>query len=100
MPKNNLEKRLENCINKMDLKKVTPKDMESGYNENIEALHNHEHFARFISVIDDLREQSIGELSDATTDKIQQISGRIIAFDDMLQLSGWKNLEKRYKDLL
>ena len=75
MPKNNLEK-------------------------DIKALHNHEHFARFISVIDDLREQSISELPDATTDKIQQISGRIIAFDDMLQLSGWKNLEKRYKDLL
>jgi hypothetical protein len=68
--------------------------------KDIKALHNYEHFARFISVINDLREQSIGELSDATTDNIQQISGRIIAFDDMLQLSDWKNLEKRYKDFL
>jgi len=42
---------------------------------DLKALSNHEHFARFLSVIEDLREETIEELHQASTEQMQQISG-------------------------
>ena len=75
MPKNNLEK-------------------------DIEVLSNYEHFARFIKVIEQLREECIADMHDASTETLQQLSGRILSYDQILQMVDWKNLQKRHKDFL
>jgi hypothetical protein len=67
---------------------------------DLQALHNHEHFARFMGVIHNLREEAIGELHESTTDNIQQVSGRIITYDQILQFAGWEQLRSRFKDSL
>jgi hypothetical protein len=67
---------------------------------DLKALSNHEHFARFLSVIEDLREETIEELHQASTEQMQQISGRILTYDQILQMCDWKNLQVRFKDRL
>ena len=68
--------------------------------EDLKALSNHEHFARFLQVISDLREETIEELHNADTEKIQQISGRILTYDQILQMSDWRTLRRRFTDRL
>ena len=68
--------------------------------EDLKALHNHEHFARFVKVIHQLREEAIGELHEAKTDTLQQVSGRIITYDQILQFAGWEQLSARFKEQL
>jgi hypothetical protein len=67
---------------------------------DLKVLGNHEHFARFLQVVEDLREETIEELHKATSDNIQQISGRIITYDQILQMCDWKNLQARHKESL
>ncbi len=67
---------------------------------DLKALSKHEHFARFLQVISDLREETIEELHEATSDNIQQISGRILTYDQVLQMCDWRNLQKRFQDRL
>ena len=43
--------------------------------QDLKALSNHEHFARLLQVVSDLREETIEELHNAPSEKIQQISG-------------------------
>ena len=52
--------------------------------DDIKTLYNYEAFARFIKMVHELREESIEELHEATSDNIQQISGRIITYDQLL----------------
>ncbi len=66
--------------------------------KDLQALSQHEHFARFLQVISDLREETIEELHEATSDNIQQISGRILTYDQVLQMCDWRNLRKRFQD--
>jgi len=68
--------------------------------EDLQALSQHEHFARFLQVISDLREETIEELHEATSDNIQQISGRILTYDQVLQMCDWRNLRNRFQDRL
>tara|TARA_R100000995_G_scaffold74887_1_gene44060 strand:- start:64 stop:282 length:219 start_codon:yes stop_codon:yes gene_type:complete len=68
--------------------------------EDLKALSNHEHFARFLQVISDLREETIEELHNADSDKIQQISGRILTYDQILQMSDWRTIRRRFTDQL
>jgi hypothetical protein len=68
--------------------------------DDLKALSNHEHFARFLQVISDLREETIEELHNADTEKIQQISGRILTYDQILQMSDWRTLRRRFTDHL
>ena len=67
---------------------------------DLKVLSKHEQFARFLSVIEDLREETIEELHNATSDNIQQVSGRIITYDQILQMCDWKNLKLRYSERL
>jgi hypothetical protein len=60
--------------------------------DDIKALHNHETFARFIKMVYELREETIQELHEASSDTIQQVSGRIITYDQILQLANWEQL--------
>ena len=66
--------------------------------DDIKTLYNYEAFARFIKMVHQLREESIEELHEATSDNIQQISGRIINYDQLLQLVNWEELRNRHRE--
>jgi hypothetical protein len=66
--------------------------------EDIKTLQNYESFARFIDLIHSLREETISELHEAPSDRIQQISGRIITYDQVLQMCDWEKLQATFKD--
>jgi hypothetical protein len=67
---------------------------------DLKTLSKHEQFARFLSVIEDLREETIEELHNATNENIQQVSGRIITYDQILQMCDWKNVKIRHAERL
>ena len=66
--------------------------------DDIKTLHNYEAFARFIKMVHELREETISELHEATSDNIQQVSGRIITYDQILQLVNWSELSRKHSD--
>lgn len=66
--------------------------------EDIKALQSYESFARFINLIHSLREETISELHEAPSDNMQQISGRIISYDQILQMCDWEKLQSNFKD--
>ena len=68
--------------------------------EDLKILYNHEHFARFMNVIHNLREETIEELHEATTDSIQQISGIIITYDQILQIANWDMMRERHAEAI
>lgn len=68
--------------------------------DDINALHNHETFARFMSTIYILREETISEMHEAPTEALQQLSGRIVTYDQILQMSGWDDLRIRHRESL
>lgn len=53
--------------------------------KTIPFLQNYKEFANFLAFIVQERELWIGALSDAPVDKISQISGRILAYDQIIQ---------------
>ena len=65
---------------------------------DLTTLSNHEHFARFLQVISDLREETIEELHNASNEQIQQISGRILTYDQILQMCDWRNLQTKFSE--
>jgi hypothetical protein len=67
---------------------------------DLKTLSKHEHFARFLQVVEDLREETIEELHNATNENIQQVSGRIITYDQILQMCDWKNLKMQHAERL
>ena len=66
--------------------------------DDIKTLYNYEAFARFMKLVHQLREETIEELHEATSDNIQQISGRIITYDQLLQLVNWEELRNRHRE--
>ena len=68
--------------------------------DDIKTLFNYEAFARFIKLIHNLREEAIEELHEASIENIQQVSGRIITYDQVLQLVNWEELVKRYSEYM
>jgi hypothetical protein len=68
--------------------------------EDIKTLYNYEAFARFIKLIHNLREEAIEELHEASSETIQQVSGRIITYDQVLQLVNWEELVKRHSEYM
>ena len=66
--------------------------------DDIKTLYNYEAFARFIKLIHNLREEAIEELHEASIENIQQVSGRIITYDQILQLVNWNELSKKHLD--
>ena len=68
--------------------------------DDIKTLHNYEAFAPFIKIVHELREETINELNEATNDTIQQVSGRIIRYDQILQLVNWQELSRKHTDLM
>lgn len=68
--------------------------------EDIKTLSNHEAFARFVQSIETAREEVIADLAGAPTEGIQQLSGRILAYDDILKMVNWDSLRERHADQL
>lgn len=68
--------------------------------KDLQSLGNHEHFARFLKVVAELREETIEELHNASNEQIQQISGRILTYDQILQMCDWRKLQVRFFDRL
>lgn len=66
--------------------------------DDIKSLQNYESFARFMNLIHSLREETISELHEAPSDKMQQISGRIITYDQVLQMCDWEKLQSNFRD--
>jgi hypothetical protein len=64
--------------------------------DDLKTLGHHEHFARFIQVLYRLREETISEMHNADYEKLQQLSGRIITYDQILQLADWDKLRERH----
>jgi hypothetical protein len=68
--------------------------------EDVKALSNHETFARFVEIIHTLREETISEMHKASTDELQQLSGRVITYDQILQMANWPLLKVRHQQSL
>lgn len=68
--------------------------------DDIKALSNHEAFARFVYSIEAAREEVIADMAESSTEEIQQLSGRILAYDDILKMVNWTALRKRHQEQL
>jgi len=68
--------------------------------DDIKALQSYEQFARFINMIHDLREETIAEMHEAPTEQLQQLSGRIITYDQILQMADFKFLQARFRETM
>ena len=62
-------------------------------------LSNFKPFVELLKQIQNMREDAIGSLLEAKTEHIQQISGQIIAFDSILQLTEAKDVIKKTDNL-
>jgi hypothetical protein len=58
---------------------------------DIKTLATHSAFVRFLQFIETLRDEQIAELHDSPTDKVQQISGRILSYDQILEMCEYKD---------
>tara|TARA_X000001388_G_scaffold14943_2_gene8797 strand:+ start:977 stop:1213 length:237 start_codon:yes stop_codon:yes gene_type:complete len=74
--------------------------MQYSFEEDIKTLSKHESFARFLETMHSLREEAIASLHKASTDEIQQISGMILCYDQVLQMSGWNQLQLQHTERL
>ena len=63
---------------------------------DIAVLSKHEHFARFINVIKQRREDAIARLRGSSPEQVMQISGEISAYDDILQDANYEDLLKKW----
>lgn len=57
--------------------------------QDIEHLQRHDSFVRFIDLIKQMREECIAEMHESPTDKIQQLSGRILSYDQIITMASW-----------
>lgn len=64
--------------------------------EDIKTLNQHESFARFIETIYSLREESIASLFEADKEQVQQLSGMILAYDQILKIVDWNGLQLKH----
>jgi hypothetical protein len=56
-------------------------------NDAVKALANHESFSVYLQNVKQMREQAIADMHNVNTDALQQISGRILAYNDILSMS-------------
>ncbi len=57
--------------------------------EDIEHLKRHDSFNRLIDFIKLMREECISDMHDVPTDKLQQLSGRILSYDQIITMASW-----------
>ncbi len=68
--------------------------------DDIKALSNYEAFARFIQSVESAREECISDLNSANVEQIQQLAGRILAYDDLMKMANWESLRVRHRETL
>ncbi len=64
--------------------------------EATKALSMHQSFASFMKEVSELREENIRAMFEASTDQIQQISGMVLAYDQLLSMADWPKLQKQH----
>lgn len=67
-----------------------PKD---NIDRDIDTLKTHDTFIRFLYFVETLRDECISDLHESSTEKIQQISGRILSYDQILEMTEFKDLK-------
>jgi hypothetical protein len=65
---------------------------------DVKYLRDLEHFARFMNFIYQLREETIEELHNADAQKITQISGRILSYDQILEIVQYESLIDKHRN--
>ena len=60
-------------------------------------LSNVDDFVDFMGFVHDRREALIAEMYGAKTEELQQISGKIIMCDEILQAGNWRSIKARYQ---
>ena len=66
--------------------------------DNLNVLQNHEAFAGLVREVVTMREDCIKELHSADIDRLSQISGKILAYDEIIAICNWDSLIKRFPD--
>ena len=66
--------------------------------EDIDTLSNYEAFARFMSLILTMREECIEDLHLADSNNIQQISGRLLSYDQILHMVDYDSLIEKHRN--
>lgn len=80
----------------MERKKEQKKDTRTQFEKDLDGLSRSEPFARLVKFIYDEREKCIAEMHDVPTDSLQQLAGRILAANDLLEDFKWNELQKRH----
>lgn len=65
--------------------------------KSLERLHNNEDFLKFLDYVFGIREWCISQLHDVPTERLQQISGRILAVDEILSVAKYRELAEKWK---
>lgn len=65
--------------------------------EQIDHLSHIDGFIDFLDEIKDRRDLAIGMMADKPVDGVQQLAGRILEADDILNLGGYRKIEERRK---
>jgi hypothetical protein len=63
----------------------------------IERLSNNADFLAFLEEVWQLRESHVANLHDLDTQRLQQISGRILAYDQVCQLGGIDAVREKWR---
>jgi hypothetical protein len=64
--------------------------------QDLKWLSNHPQFAHFIAVVKESREACISAMHEAKPESIMQISGRILAYDDLLRMTNADELIRKH----
>jgi|TARA_S200002703_G_C3708126_1_gene217515 CRISPR/Cas system CSM-associated protein Csm4 (group 5 of RAMP superfamily) len=68
--------------------------------ESVNTLKHHESFGAFINNIHQMREDAIAELHEASAEQVQKISGKILAYDEVLRMSNYEEIQRRFSNSL
>ena len=68
--------------------------------DDIKALQQYDFFARFVDLIHQFREECIEDMHKASTEEVQQLSGRIISYDQILQMVDFDKVREMHKQSL
>lgn len=67
--------------------------------EDIKTLQNHEAFGGFVNSVSQMREDAIKEMHSCTVEHLQQISGQILAYDEILEMCNLDLMRKRFPNI-
>jgi len=63
--------------------------------EAVNALKHHDSYAVFLHNVHQLREETISELNKSSTQEVQQTSGKILAYDEILRIGNFEEVQKK-----